>query len=101
MTTFTTSTASTPDGSATETTFATPAPIGIGSAERERPSSRRKAAFVTCLVALIAAVAVVGIIFPGMLGAAIVIAVFGVLFALELVFRPREQQRDPETFWSL
>jgi hypothetical protein len=56
---------------------------------------------VASLVALIAAVAVVGIMFPGMLGAAIAIAVFGVLFALELVFRPREQQRDPETFWSL
>jgi fatty acid desaturase len=97
----TTSITSKPDGSATEATFATPVPIDIDSADRERRSSRRKAVFVTSLVALIAAVAVVGLIFPGMLGAAIAIAVFGVLFALELVFRPREQQRDPETFWSL
>jgi hypothetical protein len=97
-----TSTTFKPDGSATESTSGSPAPIAIDSADRERPSSRRKAVFVTSLVALIAAVAVVGIIlFPGMLGAAIVIAVFGVLFALERVFRPREQQRDPETFWSL
>jgi hypothetical protein len=36
-----------------------------------------------------------------MLGAAIAIAVFAVLFVLELLFLPREQQRDPETFWSL
>jgi hypothetical protein len=97
----TTSTTSKPDGSATEYTCATPAPIAIDSADRERPSARRKAVFVTSLAALIAAVAVVGIMLPEMLGAAIVIAVFGVLFALERVFRPREQQRDPETFWSL
>ncbi len=97
----TTSTTSKPDGSATASTSVTHASIAIDSAARERPSFRRKAVFVTSLVALIAGVAVVGVMFPEMLGAAIVIAVFGVLFALERVFRPREQQRDPETFWSL
>jgi hypothetical protein len=101
MTRSTTSTIAKPDGSGTESTSATAAPIATASADRERPSSRRKAIFVTSLVALAAAVSVVGIMAPGMLGAVIVVGIFGVLFALERVFRPREQQQDPQTFWSL
>jgi hypothetical protein len=82
----------------TETTSAA-APSGVGSADPQRLSSRRRAVVVTSLVALGAAVAVVGIVFPGLLGAAIVIAVVAAIVVLDLLLPPRDAPQPLETFW--
>jgi hypothetical protein len=56
---------------------------------------------VASLVVLVAAVAVVGIAFPGMLGAAIVIAIVAAIVVLELLVPRREMQQPPETYWIM
>jgi hypothetical protein len=86
---------------AAETTSAAAAATSGDSADHERLSSRRKAVLVTSLVALIAAVGCVWIAFPGMLGAAIVIAVAAAIVVLDLLFPPREVRQPPESFWIL
>jgi hypothetical protein len=88
-----------PDDAALGTTPAAAAPTGSDSADRERLSPRRKAVVATVLVALIAAVVVVGILFPGMLGPAILIALVAAIVVLELQRPPREVQQHPESFW--
>jgi hypothetical protein len=86
-----------PDDPATKTTSAIAAPTGSDCADRERPSKRRKLA--TTLVVLTAAIAaLVGIVFPAMLAAAIAIGLVAVIVVLDLLLSPRE--RAPEGYWT-
>jgi hypothetical protein len=83
----------------TTSTTVEPEPTGSDSTSRERPSARRKAVAVTGLVALVAAVVLVGIVFPAMLGAAIAIAVAAAIVVLELMRPRRDLQLPPESYW--
>jgi hypothetical protein len=86
-----------PDDPATETTSAIAAPTDNDSADSERLSKRRKLA--TTLVVLTAAIAVlVGIVFPGLLAAAIAIGLVAVIVVLDLLLSPRE--RAQEGYWT-
>jgi hypothetical protein len=96
----TTSTTVERNDSAAETTFITADPAAIEPADREPPSTGRRAVFAAALIVLIAAVAGIAIMFPGTLGAAIAIAVVAAVVLLELLFSPRAPQRSPETYWA-
>jgi hypothetical protein len=74
---------------------------GTDSADNERLSPRRKTVVATTLVALIAALAaLVGIVFPGMLAAAVAIAVVAVLVTLDQLLSPRDLQQPPRGYWT-
>jgi hypothetical protein len=74
---------------------------GTDSADSERPSPRGKNVLAASLVALTAAIgALVGIVFPGMLAAAVAIAVVAVLVALDWLFNPRDRQQAPVGYWT-
>jgi hypothetical protein len=88
-----------PDDDSTMKTTSAAAPAGSDPADRPRVSSRRKAAVVTSLLALVAVVALVGIVFPAMLGAAVAIAVAAAIVVLELILPPREGHQLPESYW--
>jgi hypothetical protein len=88
-----------PDDWATKTTSAIAASAGTDFADGERISPRGKTVLARSLVALIAAVAaLVGMVFPGMLAAAIAIGLVAIIVVLDLLLSPRE--RAPEGYWT-
>jgi anti-sigma factor RsiW len=98
-----------PDNRALKSTSAIPARAGADSAiaaragadsvDSERPSRRRKLAM--SLVALIAGVAAfAGIVFPGMLAAAIAVGLVAIIVVLDLLLSPREPQQAPLGYWT-
>ena len=88
----TTSTTAENDNQATSTTAASTA---IESADRERSESRREAVLVKALVALVAAVALFGLAFPGLLAPAVAIAVLAAIVALDWLLPSGELRSCP------
>ena len=78
MTTFTTAETDNP-ATATSPT----ASVVTDSPDRSRSEHRREVVLATALVALVAAVALFGLAFPGLLAPAVAIAVFAAIVALD------------------
>ena len=90
-----------PDAPATPTASAIAKHTATDSADSARLSPRRKTVLATSLVALIASIAaLVGIVFPRMLAAAVAIAVVAVVVALDWLLSPRELQQPPLGYWT-
>ena len=79
----TTSTIAEHDSQAGAATSPTVAPTAMEPADRERSESRREGVLATALVALVAAVALFGLAFPGRLAPAVAIAVLAAIVALD------------------
>ena len=79
---------------------AVPAP-GPDSDNSERLSPRRKTVPAITVVALIAAVvAVVGMVFPALLAAAIAGGVVLAVVVLDRLLGPRDLQQAPQGYWT-
>jgi hypothetical protein len=77
-------------------------PHAIESDGSGRPSPRRKIVVAVSLVAVIAVIAaLVGIVFPGMLAAAVATAVVALIVVLDRVLGSREPQQAPLGYWTL
>ena len=96
----TTSTTSVTDNQARPAASPTPASTAIGDADRLRSASRREAVLATALVALVAAVALFGLAFPGLLAPAVAIAVLAAIVALDWVLPSGELRQASTRFWK-
>ena len=76
------------------------ASTAIESADRSQSASRREAVLVTALVALVAAVALFGLAFPGLLAPAVAIAVLAAIVALDWVLPSGELRQASARFWK-
>ena len=79
----TTSTTAETDNRARTATSPAAASAAAESTDRERSASRREAVLLTALLALVAAVALFGLAFPGLLAPAVAIAVLAAIIALD------------------
>jgi fatty acid desaturase len=85
-------------GAHQETTTGAASPVRE-SAQRERPPSRRWAVLATALGALVAAVALFGLVFPQLLAPAVAIAVLGAVVGLQWLL-PGELPHTRPTHWT-
>jgi F0F1-type ATP synthase membrane subunit c/vacuolar-type H+-ATPase subunit K len=76
------------------------ASTAIESADRSQSASRREAVLVTALVALVAAVALFGLAFPGLLAPAVAIAILAAIVALEWLLPSGELRQASARFWK-
>jgi hypothetical protein len=81
-------------------TSPTTASTAIDSADHSRSASRREAVLATALVALVAAVALFGLAFPGLLAPAVAIAVLAAIVALDWVLPSGELRQVKARFWK-
>jgi Flp pilus assembly protein TadB len=91
-----------PEARATESTSTIAEPHGIESDGSGRQSPRRKTVVAASLVAVIAVIAaLVGMVFPEMLAAAVATAVVALIVVLDWVLGSREPQQAPLGYWTL
>ena len=95
----TTSTTAETDNQDTATTSHA-APTAIDDADRVRSASRREAVLVAALVALVAAVALFGLVFPALLAPAVAIAVLAAIVALDWLLPSGELRQASARFWK-
>jgi fatty acid desaturase len=95
----TTSTTAETDNQATATSPTT-APTATDFPDRSRSEHRREAVLATALVALVAAVALFGLAFPGLLAPAVAIAVLAAIVALDWLLPSGELRQLSARFWK-
>ena len=88
------------DNQAKAATSPTAASTAIDDADRSRSASRREAVLVTALVALVAAVALFGLAFPGLLAPAVAIAVLAAIVALDWLLPSGELRQASARLWK-
>jgi len=88
------------DNQAKAATSPTAASTATDDADRSRSASRREAVLVTALVALVAAVALFGLAFPGLLAPAVAIAVLAAIVALEWLLPSGELRQASARLWK-
>jgi len=76
------------------------APTATDGADRVRSASRREAVLVVALVALVAAVALFGLVLPGLLAPAVAIAVLAAIVALDWLLPSGELRQASARFWK-
>ena len=96
----TTSTTAETDNRARAATSPAAASTATESADHERFASRREAVLLTALLALVAAVALFGLAFPGLLAPAVAIAVLAAIVALDWLLPSGELRQVSARFWK-
>jgi hypothetical protein len=98
--TMTTSTTAESDNQARAAVSTNAASTAIDGADRSRSAFRREAVLVAALVALVSAVALFGIAFPGLLAPAVAIAVLAAIVALDWLLPSGELRQASARFWK-
>lgn len=96
----TTSTIAENDSQAGAATSPTAASTAVEPVDSERSTSRREAVLLTALLALVAAVALFGLAFPGLLAPAVAIAVLAAIIALDWLLPSGELRQVSGRFWK-
>jgi Flp pilus assembly protein TadB len=96
----TTSTTAETDNRARAATSPAAASTATESADHERSASRREAVLLTALLALVAAVALFGLAFSGLLAPAVAIAVLAAIVALDWLLPSGELRQVSARFWK-